>query len=184
MALGVVVGISWEPVFNKSIAVITHTCPASRAVHLGEQEVQCCKDLHVWLNHWILHFTHLLKCEVVYSRCFFQCFCFFLLQWIARYSNPVLGHIIMALALVIVMLPAWKRCLCCTFARAIRTIPDKHWKFPRQVHPFKASHIQSNDLWAKKCVAQSSHSWYFQQHPVWYNTDRYEMSSKKIQHLS
>jgi len=50
MALGVVVGISWEPVFNKSIAVITHT-----------------------------------------------------------YSNPVLGHIIMALALVIVMLPAWKR---------------------------------------------------------------------------
>jgi len=50
MALGVVVGISWEPVFNKSIAVITHT-----------------------------------------------------------YSNPVLGHITMALALVIVMLPAWKR---------------------------------------------------------------------------
>lgn len=50
IALGVVVGVSWEPVFNKSIAVVSHT-----------------------------------------------------------YSNPVLWQLLIALILVAVMLPAWKR---------------------------------------------------------------------------
>lgn len=50
IALGVVVGMSWEPVFNKSIAVVSHT-----------------------------------------------------------YSNPVLWQLLIALILVAVMLPAWKR---------------------------------------------------------------------------
>ena len=32
IALGVVVGMSWEPVFNKSIAVVSHTCLCFKAL--------------------------------------------------------------------------------------------------------------------------------------------------------